>query len=240
MKPCFQIVIPCRNEAERLPPFLEALACELAKSDLPATIQIVDDGSRPENLDTLSQAIAPIVSSHANVSPVHAYQPNRGKGFAIRTGWDLAPQATHLAFVDADGAIPAKEACRLLEAVALEPQARQLVFASRYAVPRSEVKRSRRRDIASRIFRLLLKVRYHPEILDTQCGFKIVPQAFYQEAKADFHQDRYGFDLELYVQARSLGYDIRELPISWQEVAGSNLNGRHALGLAISILFKRI
>ena len=59
---------------------------------------------------------------------------------------------------------------------------------------------------------------------DTQCGFK----AFRHDAANDVFSrlriERFGFDVEALYLARKLGYEVREVPVRWNDVEGSTVS----------------
>jgi dolichyl-phosphate beta-glucosyltransferase len=75
------VIIPAYNEARRLPPHLASVLAYL-RAHYPAfELIVVDDGSRDETAEAVRAALA--AEPRARLL---AYQPNRGKGYAIRTG----------------------------------------------------------------------------------------------------------------------------------------------------------
>ena len=126
------LVIPCFRESRRLPTFLPGLLSAMETAALPVVIQIVDDGSGQSEADALDAFLEPLRAAHpAMLRPMLRLPANIGKGGTVYAGWDaLAPLCTHLAFVDADGAIPADETARLLAMATTMPSG-SAVFASR-------------------------------------------------------------------------------------------------------------
>jgi glycosyltransferase involved in cell wall biosynthesis len=77
------LILPCFNEAERLPDTLAPLLAELPQGLGEVEVLVVDDGSTDE---TLAVACA-IATRDARVRVIHS-RPNRGKGLACaRAFW---------------------------------------------------------------------------------------------------------------------------------------------------------
>jgi dolichyl-phosphate beta-glucosyltransferase len=55
-----------------------------------------------------------------------------------------------------------------------------------------------------------------PGILDTQAGFKLLSARAVADIFPRLTLDRWGFDVEILAVARHLGYQIKELPITWR------------------------
>jgi dolichyl-phosphate beta-glucosyltransferase len=92
------LVLPCFNEAERLPGTLAALLAELPHGPGEVEVLVVDDGSTDE---TLAVACA-VAARDARVRVIHSRPIVAGKGFGVRTGV-LAARGELVVFTDADG-----------------------------------------------------------------------------------------------------------------------------------------
>src|SRR5688572_15207733 len=101
--PALSLIVPAYNEAERLPATLARMREYLAAHHPDHEILIVDDGSSD---DTAVRAEA-VASGDPRVR-VLRYEPNRGKGYAVRCGAAQARGAWVL-FSDADLSTPIEE-----------------------------------------------------------------------------------------------------------------------------------
>ena len=109
------IVIPCYNEAERLPGFLGSL-CEHFKRYARLEIIVVDDGSK-ESESKLLELCVQRTSLLTHIPVKYCRLPsNMGKGAAIGKGFNLA-SGTIVGFVDADGSVGAPECEAVLTAL---------------------------------------------------------------------------------------------------------------------------
>src|SRR6185436_4041368 len=108
------------NEGDRLAAFLgDWAAVGLSHPQLSVTAVVVDDGSKPEMAAAHQAAVERVAEGLTGKRAPHRVEyvraeRNRGKGAAIRLGWNhAAADASWLTFVDADGAIPAREYWRV-------------------------------------------------------------------------------------------------------------------------------
>src|SRR5687767_5575305 len=102
------LVVPCYRERERLPQFLPELCRALR--DMPGVrIRVVDDGSGPAQQAWLKAYVDELRREHPQLEPAQLNAVNQGKGGAVYSGWERPAGAEFLAFVDADGAVPAAE-----------------------------------------------------------------------------------------------------------------------------------
>jgi glycosyltransferase involved in cell wall biosynthesis len=218
----FWIVIPAYSEALRLPPYLRLLGQALHGAPFKARIQVVDDGSPLAERIALEAAINEFRHECPFLNPLHVLPLNRGKGAAIRAGWQLAPSdCPHLAFIDADGSIPASEVVRVLASI--PTTSGHAYFASRRRVPGRIVKRNEFRHVIGRIFAFLVTLLFRQGIHDSQCGFKCVPHRSYRRIQIKLREDRFVFDVELLVMLCATGCKVIEIPIDWKHTPGGKV-----------------
>ncbi len=235
----FLLAIPCYRENERLPPFLEELVNALQSRAFRTRIQIVDDGSpEPDRSQFIAWVERFRESRSELVAAPLAYQKNRGKGYAIRSAWKEA-SARFFAFIDADGSISGPEAAEIMQGAYEAKQDKCLYLATRDNSS-SPVSRSALRKLISHLFNLSLRLRYDIEISDTQCGFKIIPNAFHESWKDHFYQERFAFDIELLLKAKESGLVLEEIPVRWIEKSAGKLRFSDGISLFWNVWTKRI
>lgn len=210
------LIIPAYNEATRLRTGFERLlqADREGKIDLrQIEVIYVDDGST----DATPQIAKQITESvpHGQLLVLDA---NRGKGAAIRAG--VASASTPmLAFIDADFAIDPRQLPDLFGILATHA-----VGIGSRAVRGHVDYGNPLRTIAGRSFNRLIRTLSKVDFRDTQCGFKGLRSA---HAKVLFHLtsiQRFAFDVEILARAQSLHWSIGEVPVSWQDVSGSQVH----------------
>jgi dolichyl-phosphate beta-glucosyltransferase len=158
-------------------------------------------------------------SDHPEVEMI-SYRPNRGKGYAVRTGILHAARELVL-FSDADLATPIEEIDALLHRVRAGSD---IAIGSR-AVAGSELKIRQPwyRELAGRRFNLMAQWLATPGIKDTQCGFKLFRSSAARDIFTRAAEDGFGFDIEVLWLARRLGYGIAEVPVRWMHREGSKV-----------------
>ena len=93
--PVVTLVVPAFRESRRLPALLEALVEESTAADAPALeLLVVDDGSGAEECEreraAVEAAAAALAARGRHRARFVAAPANRGKGAAIRLGWEQA------------------------------------------------------------------------------------------------------------------------------------------------------
>lgn len=211
MQTSLSIIIPVYNEERKIADTLLSLLEFLKYHRLEAEIIMVDDGSTDRTLWIAERFIKLI-----KIIPVY---PNKGKGFAIKTGVTAASGDLVL-FMDADLATPLTEIPKILKKIINENA--DIVIGSRGLV-RNQVKRTLFRSIAGKIFVLISHLLIPLPHKDTQCGFKIFRREVAKEIFNRAKISRWAFDMEILFLARKMGLKVLEMPVVWREMAGSKV-----------------
>jgi dolichyl-phosphate beta-glucosyltransferase len=209
MKTALTVVLPCYNEAERLPRTLEAYLAHLSRVPGEVEVLVVDDGST----DATSVVAEAVAAVDARVR-VLANRPNRGKGSAVRAGM-LAGRGELLVFTDADGSYGPRDLDRIVRALAQAPVA----IGTRAEAATGPLTRR----AASRAFNLAIRGLLELPFRDTQSGLKGFRRAAAQEIFSRTRLDGFAFDVEALFLARRLGLEIAEVNVQARECQGSKV-----------------
>jgi dolichyl-phosphate beta-glucosyltransferase len=216
--PTLSLVVPAFNEEARLhdtmPEMWRFLESRFARFEL----IVVDDGS----IDGTARVVESFARDHPAVTLI-SYQPNRGKGHAVRQGV-LRARGDLVLFSDADLSTPLDEFDSLLRPI---QSGSDVAIASRAARgARRLIRQPWYRELAGRTFNLMVQCLAVPGILDTQCGFKLFPRSVAHDVCSRFEENGFGFDIEVLHIARRLGYRIAEVPVRWLHREGSKVHMR--------------
>jgi len=268
----FLLVIPAYREARRLPPFLRELRSTLADFAPGVDILVVDDGSPPADWQALRSILTAELAAPPTASPATTpgtapaspattvptgccrllpplrLEENTCKGGAILAGWRQPGPPRWLAFVDADGAVSAREVRRVFTAIhatetrADTPGHGTAWFALRAPLrgENTRVRRTPLRILSAAAFtgvaRLLLGVR----IGDSQCGFKVVAASDFLRIENGLRPHGFCFDLALLLALRRSGVVVHEVPVAWDEQPHGHLSlRRHCWGILRALLALR-
>ena len=218
MRRSLSIVIPAYNEAKRLPATLAAVKAYLAATSWEfSEIVVVNDGSRDSTAKIALQAGARVLQNPGN----------RGKGYSVRNGM-LEARGEWLLFSDADLSTPIEELEKLWSAIVREHA--DVAIGSR-DLDRSliGVRQPLFRELGGRFFNFVIRAVTGLPFHDTQCGFKLFDAAAAREIFRRQRVERFGFDVEVLFIARCLGYRTLEVPVRWNDVAGTKVKMLGAL-----------
>jgi dolichyl-phosphate beta-glucosyltransferase len=206
------IVIPAFREGSKVGHDVEAAAAFLVRGGLKGEIIVVDDGS-PDDTEAAAKA--------AEVPPgvqrrVIRYTPNRGKGFAVRTGMNET-HGQYAMFADVGLCVPYENAMRGIELI--RSGACEIAHGSR-KLPASAIHRPQRlhRRLMSWSFRKVVGIfmGVPASLTDTQCGFKVYRGDVARELYGVCRSDGFMFDIEILLLALKRGYRVQEFPVEWR------------------------
>jgi glycosyltransferase involved in cell wall biosynthesis len=206
------IIIPAYNEEKRLPGTLEAIRAYLdgARWDF-AEIVVVDDGSRDGTAEAARAAGARVLHNPGN----------RGKGYSVRHGM-MEAQGDRALFTDADLSAPIEE----LEKLWCAAERGAAVAIGSRALDRTliGVHQPWFRETTGRFFNIVMRAVTCLPFRDTQCGFKLFDTAAARRIFARQLLDGFGFDVEVLYIARRLSFRAVEVPVKWNDVAGTKVS----------------
>jgi dolichyl-phosphate beta-glucosyltransferase len=216
--PDFSIVIPCRNEAKRVPPTLRSVLRFLDGWEHPTEVVVVDENSPDGTADLVRNEFSSDSRIRVLSNPVHL-----GKGHAVTCGMLEAGGSRARVFMDADLSVPARFLRGMLERLS-DDEGPQICIGSRH-LPESSIPipQPLSRRIAGGVFRRAVRWSGLSRLRDTQCGFK----GFRTEVVPFLFRDReiqgFLFDLEILLRAGRAGLSIEEMPVEWNHQDHSTL-----------------
>lgn len=222
-QPSLAIVVPCFNEATRLPvDRFVSFADEGA-----ARFIFCDDGST----DATGAVLEELVARADGRAEIITLPQNRGKAEAVRTGLLRAIEtgADVVGYFDADLATPLEEIPRM--AAYFDDPDVLAVTGARVQLHGLEIDRRPLRHYAGRMFATAAAVALGASYYDTQCGAKLFRRCrVLEEAISEPFHSAWLFDVELLgrlmigAEATSGPAVLREHPVAtWRDVAGSKL-----------------
>ncbi len=224
-EPLLSVVIPCFDEIANLQKgVLDKVIHYLERRNYSYEVIVVDDGSHDGSIAFLKK----FVKENPHCKLIE--NSHLGKAGAVTTGM-LQASGIYTLFTDMDQATPIEEIEKLLPYF---EKGFDVVIGSR-----SDKRKGApwTRLIISKGMIVFRKVIVGlPNITDTQCGFKM----FRNEASQKLFKKMYnlhhgfahisgsavtaGFDVELLIIAKIMGYKIKEVPVSWLFVETRRVN----------------
>ena len=177
---------------------------------------IVVDGS-PDNTAEIARSYA---GKLKNLRVIDNPE-NHGKGYVVRQGL-LAAKGEYRLFFDADGSTAINHLDKFLPEF---QNGFDVVMGSRdIAGSFVQVHQAKYKemmgDMGNWAIRILLGLWSYP---DTQCGFKMLSARAAEAVASRMVVDRFGFDFEIIVLAKKLGFKIKQMPVRWLNEEGSTV-----------------
>lgn len=205
--PQVSIVIPAYNESARIEATLARVMESVERQGWDAEVLVVDDGSKDATAEIIQQWMARYPRLHLIQN-----QGNRGKGYSVRNGL-LQATGEIVMFTDADLSAPMEEAERLFAAI---HAGADVAIGSRWLdKQRQTTHQPLYRRFFGRCFNAVTRIMMGLPFKDTQCGFKAFKWPAAQIIFRLQRIERWGFDPEILFIAQKLGYDVREVPVTW-------------------------
>jgi len=224
------VVIPAYNEAKRITHTLEETEKYLKKQPYTWEILVVNDGSK----DDTAQVVKGLIPNMPGLRLVDNRE-NHGKGYVVRQGM-LEAAGKYRVFTDADNSTSIDHVERMWP---LFQQGHEVVIGSRdipgakLAAPQGLLRRT-----VGNVFNLMVQIVCGLwGLWDTQCGFKGFSAKATEDVFPKCTIDRFAFDPEILVIAKKLGYDIKEIPVTWINDPDSKVKLKSVFKMAID-LFK--
>ena len=213
------IIVPAYNEEQRLPATLVRMRAYLDGRGEPYEVLVVDDGSSDNTL-AMSRSIA----EGWPQLQVLGLDRNTGKGAAVRLGM-LSATGEHRVFSDADLSTPIEE----VEQLRARLRGNTAVAIASRALPDSQidVHQPGRREVMGRTYNRLLRLAALRGLHDTQCGFKAFTADAAIACFTPLRTLRFGFDAEVLLRARRLGWSVAEVPVRWEHKEDSRVSAMH-------------
>ena len=205
------IVVPCYNESKDIAKNSEIIRNYLDTIKQDYELILVNDGSKDNTKE--------VIESIPGVKAL-SYEPNRGKGGAVKYGIENAT-GDYVLFMDADLSTNLEAVKRYIE---IAPNY-DVVIGSRHAKD-SVIKK---KQPALRVFigwccRKLVNMKFHLHFKDTQCGFKAMRTDIAKKIVSKQVVNNFAFDVEYLYIAKLNNLSIYEMGVIWADDRGSTVS----------------
>ncbi len=231
-KPLLSIVMPAYREGQRLPRSLELVREFMDTFKLDYEVIVVVERSPDDSFEVGTLAaqgdsrIRVVQNSYGRGQPMQAV-----KGFAVRTGMQRANGRYRL-FMDSDLSTSLTEILRFLDTMipdAADPAGTlrpQMLIGSRAEQAGTDAQaRTMMRELMSSTMRKLTSyLGRPPEVVDTQCGFKMFTEDTANLLFSLQRENGFAFDVELLLLATKFQYVIQAQPVEWIDAPGSTVD----------------
>lgn len=214
------IVIPFFNEEKRLDQgknLNSAIDWMVSELEEPFELIFVDDGSKDNTVKLLKK-----VKSAYTTLPIKILSnfPNRGKGYAVRCGV-LKSSGNKIIAMDADFSIALNETKRFIN----DLDKYDLVIGSKkHLLTQTKKEQTKLRRILGKLYTLLTNTMLGLNFTDITCGFKGYRSKAGKNLFSKQKINRWSYESETLFMAKKLGYSIKEVPVTWNNIEDSRVS----------------
>lgn len=208
--PTLSIIVPARNEAG----MIDAILRELTDLKCLTELIFVEGHSNDKTYEAIERAVS---NYHGAVKILYTKQSGRGKGDAVRKGFDMATSDIITIF-DADMTVPARDIPKFYRAIV--DNRGDFINGSRLVYPLEKQSMRFLNFLGNKFFSLAFSWLLNSRLKDTLCGTKMLWREDYEKIKAgraffgDF--DPFG-DFDLLFGAAKLNRKIIDMPVHYGE-----------------------
>ena len=209
-RPSVSVIVPARNESGNIDDIL--VRCPVMGPQ--DEIIFVEGNSTDDTWERIQQAERSYKGAHRLVL---AQQKGKGKGDAVRQGFELATKDI-LMVLDADLTTPPEELPKFYSAIAGNKA--EFVNGSRLVYPMEKNAMRFFNIVANKFFAAAFSFVLGQRLKDTLCGTKVLSRAHYKRLAAtrEFFGDFDPFgDFDLLFGAARMGLKIVEIPVHYHE-----------------------
>ena len=213
------VIIPAYNEEIHISKTLLDINRYLSKKRYSYEILVINDGSKDRTVEVIEN----LKNKIKNLKLIDNIDnnENHGKGYVVKKGM-LEAKGNYRLFMDADNSTNID----YLESFFTYFQEGFDIVIGSIGVKGSQIikKSELHRRILGNLSKYLIRIVTIWEIHDTQRGFKCFTSKAAKELFVRQTINRYGFDIEILVIAKRLGFKIKELPVIWNNLSGSKVS----------------
>jgi dolichyl-phosphate beta-glucosyltransferase len=237
--PYLSLVIPVYNDQTRLTSSVYSILSFLKKQSYTWELIFVDDGSDIPVSTYIKRLIQPMLPKKGvQTLPISVYRlaQNMGKGAAIRLGVQKA-KGSNIVFSDVDLSVAIHELERVIQAL----KKHHIVIGSRrLRSSKIVVHQGAIREFSGRIFTWLSNIICQTGVADVTCGFKGYQRDIAKQLFGISQINRWVFDTEIVFLARKHGIPVFELPVVWENKAGSKVKTIDSIQSVIDVIKIRV
>ncbi len=211
------VIIPSYNGENEIKGTVFAVRDYLSNQNYDWEIIVVSDGSK----DKTAEVVESFKSDIPNLRFINN-KINHGKGYSVRQGI-LASTGDLRLFMDDDNSTTIDQIENFMPYI---KEGYDVVIGSIEAKGAKINEHAQwYRRFLGHISKLIIRVIAGLwEIKDSQRGFKLFSAKAANDIFSKAKINRFGFDIEVLVLAKKLGYKIKEVPVVWNNPSGSSVN----------------
>ena len=217
--PTLHVVIPVFNEPETLRPCLDRIVAVSLPENWHPRIILVDDHSRAASFADAEKLVEELTQRGCSVE-LHRHVRNRGKGAALRTGFDVlvkspdVPDDDLVIIQDADLEYDPEDYPALMEP--LLANRADAVLGTRWG-PHFPVHSLKRRlhALGNGVLTKLSNLMTGYRVSDMECCYKLMRVSFLRRLRPALTEERFGIEPQIVAGLARLSARVEEVPVRY-------------------------
>jgi len=214
------VTFPVLNEEDQLASSIERTVAFCSAHAIKLHELCIADNGSTDRTPEIGRALA---ARYDNLSYLKVGK--RGFGLALKSAWDKT-DADFVGYMDIDLATDLRHLKEVHDHIA-GGSGYELYLGSRLQPGATVKNRTLLREVTSRVFNGLLRLRLGVGFSDAMCGFKFIDRNLYRRLAGQFtFTDDWFFPTQLAVRAEWLGAKILDMPVDWTDGPNSKSSAR--------------
>lgn len=216
--PQISVIIPSYKESKRIGTTLLDIEKYFNSKNYTYEVIVITDGSPDDTAQVARSYMGEVKNLRVIENP-----ENHGKGYVVRQGL-LEARGDYRLFMDADGSTSITHIDSFMPE--FEKGFDAVIGSRDIKGAFIQVHQPRYREIMGNMgnwaIKIVLGLWSYP---DTQCGFKMLSGKVAEAVASRMVVNRFGFDFELIILTKKLGFKIKQVPVKWLNEEGSSVGG---------------
>lgn len=206
------VVIPCYNEAASIARVISKFPRDkLMRDGVQLRLYVIDNCSSDDTGAIAKAAGAEVIR-----------EPNKGKGNALRTGFQSLPQDTdYVVMLDGDNTYSPEEIARLIEP--LRSNFCDVVIGSRLFGNIQVAAMSKLNRFGNRLFTVAVRLLYGANVTDVLTGYFAWKKPTLDALAPHIKSSGFAVEMEMITKMARLGHHMTSVPISYHPRSGESI-----------------
>jgi len=203
------VIIPCYNESESIANVIKGFPINsLKKNDYELEVLVIDNNSTDNTAEFAKNAGARVI-----------IEPNKGKGYAMRTGFaNVSSDTDYVAMIDGDDTYSSSELLRLIEP--LQSNFCDAVMGSRLAGRMHDDSMKTFNRGGNWVYTHMVRIVYRVNITDVLTGYFAWNKIALDELAPHLRSSGFAIEMEMVTKMARIGHEIYSVPISYHPRSG--------------------
>jgi dolichol-phosphate hexosyltransferase len=205
------VIIPCHNEERGIQRVISGIPVEKLKTyGFDVEILVINNVSNDNTADVARNAGAIVIE-----------EPKKGKGYAIRSGFNYIDQNTdYVVMLDGDDTYKGGELLRMIEP--LDSNFCDVVVGSRLGGKLKKGSLTSKHRLANWLYTFLVRYLYQANVTDVLTGYFAWKKSSLDKLIPHLESNGFAIEMEMITKMKKLGLELYSVPITYDQRVGES------------------